>query len=517
MVKLLGVLGSFLCLGLFADLLYTDSSFNRLNSSELDRLLLENPKQKLQISFFKAEALFLTGKPHQARQLVKSLETVCSGLTTEKSRLREELACLLLDLGFEEKKSGLAYFLNPTRLEKRLKLLSSPLFSFEERAYLEGRILWRIPDSFGGNPGKSLLALEALKRLRPDLSCTDFFKGQIFESEGKTKLALQAFENALKASPPDPRADWRTRFNSRVGGGIFGVVANPAGGVGALVGYEDRYFGDQNRHWHLSFSAQSRGVYRGKFLIEDAEIFPPWISRFELQGAREIDQFFGWGAKSQLGDLTEIVQTTGTLKLGLKKNIAPFYFRASLGGFVRNAIQVRGPFQALKELKEKQQSFIPEFEFGFFQEGTEFSTTLFGSQESLFSTHTFSGVHAKGRLGWDLGSGNILSFLFQYRFVSMDTPFAFLTALSGNLYLPGVRPGRFRQNEGGASSLQWEHPLGSYWRIRAFGNLGFFGNPWLTGGGIALGWGVAPFGGQIELGHFAGENLILAGIRLVDG
>ena len=516
MIKLLGVFVVFWSLGAYSDLQYTDLAFNRLQLSELETLLLEYPQQKVQISFFKSEALFLSGKPHAAQEILKSFEKVCAQEKILKLAPREEIACFLMELGLGPPHSDLTQFFKRPQIEKRLRLIASSVFSFEERAYLEGRILWQIPESLGGNYGKSLLALESLKRLKPQLSSVDYFRGQIFNREGKTELAGRAFQEALSASPPDPRAKLRKRFDRKPGGGFMGFLANPAGGYGIRAGYQENDWGDQNRHWRLIASVQSRGVYSGEVFFKDGESFPPWTGEIKVQGALEIDQFFGLGPLSQRTDLTEVEQARLQLRLGMRKDLGSFFVRASLGGFLRKPSNLKGPLQTDKKLMEDQKSLLPEFEFGVTEKNREIKVTLFGAQESFFSSHTFSGGLLEIHSQWQIGAKSHLSLMSAYRFVTETSPFAFLTTLSGNLSLPGIRPGRYRSTQGGGASLKWESHLSSQWSWLAFGNIAHLGNPWLGGGGVGLAWGTAPFKSQIEWGYFAGENIILAGLRWAD-
>lgn len=503
---------------------FLDPAFNRLDPSELKALHKSNQHDYALIRYFEAEALFLRRKVQASQEILESLKKTCAGSFSKTQSKRIEVLCFLGELGFSVESERLAFHLKKERIQKTLEALKSNQFSFEERAYLEGRLLWRIPAELGGSSSRSLLGWESLRRLRPELSCADFFISQIYEKEGKRKLSEDAFERALNHSPPDPRAQLvRTPVGIPVKGRFyFGVLGYPAGGAGITIGRRDEHFLDTDRELDVSISAQTRGVYLGRCSYEDrVSLEPTWIMG-RLLAASEIDQFFGLGSESRLTSLTEISQARSQGSIGFRRWFSNFYLEAALGWFLREPSSVTGSESSNPEVRARQQSLMPMFEVGF-KEKNKYAAFLqvSGAKQDLASSHSFQVYRLGLQRVMGLGDESVLDLKTQIRGMTGQNPFGMLSQLSGNMPVPGVRMGRFRGNWAWYATAEWQTPIWEEFSGAVFGNIASLGSSFsdfskgtlLTGGGGALVVGRRSFQTRLEIGHFSGETVIQTGVQ----
>lgn len=500
-------------------------AFNRLDLRELETLQKTNSEEKELILFFKAESLFLQGRIQASEEILNSILKTCDGAVLKKDFEKKEALCFLSELGFSSEAEGLGFHFQKEKIQKVLGAIQSKKFTFEERAYLEGRILWRLPEAMGGSASKSLLGWESLRRLRPDLTSADFFMGQIYENQNKRNLAEEAFKRALSRNPPDPRAVLARAPESipMKGRFYFGVIANPAGGAGITIGRRDDRLLDSDRKLDVAISAQSRAVYSGRLFYQDKESLAPVWLMGRLLAASEIDQFFGLGGRSKLNNLTEISQTRSQGALGFRRWFSQFYVEATVGFFLREPSSITGIESSNVEIRAQQQSFISGLELGI-KKPYDFDLflQLSGARRGILSTHSFELIRLGLQKDFSVGSSSQLRLRTLFRGINGQNPFGMLSQLSGNVSLPGVRVGRFREQMAWHATADWETPLWGEFSGEVFGNVASLGTsidqlkrgPFLTGGGIALLIGTGAFRSRLEVGHFAGETVIQTGVQL---
>lgn len=524
---------------------FTSPVFNRLDPSELERLKPTQLVDDLLIKFFRAERLHLEGKIHFSEAILKSIEQTCDqGLrqlsrSTRVEKGRFSAVCLLSSVGFSFDRQSLTLRLKSKKLREWTDNFEKNPLPFEEKAYVEGRLLSRLPKDGGGDIGKSIVALESLRRLRPDLTAVDFFLGQIYESQGKERASQQAYERARNHQPPDSR--FQIVFGNQTietfQGNIplhsrfyFGVVSNPSGGSGIVVGKRDDRLGDRRRKLDVSISAQSRGVFGGRVSYEDEESIEPFLLKGRLAVSNEIDQFFGMGPATALSDLTEIQQSRSQVEVAVKRFVSKIYYQLSGELFYREPSALSGKESTSSFLREKQFSFAPTLELGWDHREGSFRTRrgnlLFArfscAKKGILSTHDFETYRLGARQWFPLLGRGILSARATQSWVSTSVPFGMLSQISGNPLLPGVRWGRFRDKAAFAATLEWETPLIEDVRLALFGNLATLGSQvsecWrgrpLLGGGGALTFGTGMFQSRLELSRFENETLIQAGLQL---
>jgi len=506
-------------------LTFLEPAFNRLDPVELKALQKANPQDRLLILYFEAEALYWRGQIQASQEALNSVNSECERTPTQSLSDRKAILCYLSELGFSYEFEPLKRYFEKGKTEKVLKALQSKVFSFEERAYLEGALLWRIPEALGGNAGKSLLGWESLRRLRPDLSSADFFMGQIHLGRGRRKLAEEAFERALNHNPPDPRARLIKKPEALPMKGRFylGVVGNPAGGTGIVIGRRDDRLLDTDRQLDVSISAQSRGVYFGRIFYQDKEALEPLWLIGRVVAASEIDQYFGMGARASAGNLTEISQARSEGSVGVRKWFSSLYGEVGLGWYLRDPSSVIGADSSNGNLRTQQKSVIPSFEVGikdkklfegFLQVGV--------SAKGWASSHSFEVYRLGLRKDFLLTSESTLLLESQVRFLTGQKPFGMLSQVSGNLSVPGVRRGRFRENAAWYGTAEWQWAFWQDFSIGVFGTLASVGasfdslgsGPFLSGGGAAVTIGRGNFKSRIELGRFAGETVIQTGVQI---
>jgi hypothetical protein len=511
----------------FAELQFIDPLFNRLDFSEITSFKSSSIEDRKILKYFEGESLYFDGKPHSSQEVIETILTGCFNGQIDINRPRMAGLCLLTYVGFSDKPSSLKTHLKNKEIRSWLQTVNDSTLSFEEKAYLQGRILWKLPPGLGGSSGKSLLALESLRRLSPQLTACSFFMGQIYSSEGKKRLAEDAFKSAIQYSPPDTRATYffkaQTDGNDRFQEGFyFGVVSNPAGGTGLLMGKRDNRLADSKRKIDLSIAAQSRGVYSGRVFFEDRQSVFGYTLSVLLFAATEIDQYFGRGASTSLTSLTEIDQTRSRGKVLFTKTVHPWYVSFGPAWFYRDVAAIKGPFSNVDFLREPQASVFPHVSFGWKPSRyLHLSLTGQAAKHQFISSHSFETFELNlEQTLFDFQSSK-LSVYSTLRWCSQSCPFGLLSELSGNVNLPGVRAGRYRENNAWVASLDWNFPIwtelsGSLFVNGAVLNSEFsklVNGPLLSGAGFAGLLGTGSFRSRLEIGRFNGENIIQIGLQ----
>lgn len=497
------------------DLSLVDPAFNAPNLHNLERLTQSHPESQLQIQFFKAETLYWQGKIHAAQESLDLMLERCRA--SSQLSERHQMVCALACVGFESKPVSPTNLLwREPKLREWLKVLDTSKSSFEEKAYFEGRILWKIPSEFGGSVGKSLIALELLRRSRPQLSSVPFFIAEIYQFQGKDNLAQQQRELALKFSPPDVRTQWfLNQREERTHRYYWSLLGSPAGGWGVLLGKRDERWLDTDRRLNISVFGQSRGVFGIRGALHDFESWKEHRVSFLGSFARNRDQYFGLGADSRLDQLTEILQNQSEGAVTFRRFWKDFYFQWGMGWFWRSPVAVSGVLSTEARLGLVEWNGIPEVEIGF---ETRKGLKLFGNfsmaRKGSLGTHNFEKVQAGISQRWALSGTTQFSLASQVRSISRSGPFGLLSTIQGNLTLPGVRFGRFRDPVIWTASSELKKSIGNAGSIAGFGSLASIQGRWLSGGGLAFILGTGAVGSRIEWGYFAGESLIQAGLSL---
>jgi len=500
-------------------------AFNRLDLTELKELQKSESKDQELVLYFEAEALYWRGQLHGSDALLNSLKDRCRETRSADKSPQKEVVCFLAELGFGSEDRALGLHFKKEQILKVLNSIESKRFSFEEKAYLEGRILWKIPSALGGNAGKSLLGWESLRRLRPDLSCANFFMSQIYESQNKHQLARLSLQRALEHQPADARAVLSRSQGDISGeqGFYFGLIGSPAGGAGILIGKKDERLSDTQRKIEVAISAQSRGVYYGRLNYEDKETLEPFLLEGRLVAASEIDQFFGMGSQSNLNQLTEVSQSRSQGSLGLRRWFSSFYADAALGWYLREPSAVTGFDANNAGLRERQGSLISHFELGLKEpRGFHSFLRVSSAARGFASTHSFEVYRAGLKQLVPITEQHQLALETGFRGVTGQKPFGMLSQLSGNVFIPGVRSGRFRDDMVWHATAEYQWSLGREFTLVGFGNMASLGKSmdelvhsrFLTGTGAALIIGKGGFQSRIEAGYFAGETVIQAGVQL---
>lgn len=515
----------------FGALKFTDEVFNRLDLKEIQSLPSRTASDELLIGYFEAEGLFLEGKIHASQDKLDQLLGKCASLLSAQAEPQIYLTCLLARLGFSSSRHSLDLFINNQHVNKAVRLIGRTDFSFEERCYLEGRLLWRLPKELGGSSGRSLVALESLYRIRPSLTAALFFMGQIYESEGNPRLAQRTYERALQADPPDPRAKMRmvdSDFDSEIGKSAplsrfyFGVLSNPAGGTGFVLGKRDDRLWDTRRRLDAHVSAQSRGVLGARVDYEDSESLRPLDFKTRFVTFRERDQFFGLGPTTQLENLTEVLQSRTQLKFLVQKKWSAFNISSGLSWGIRYPSSFEGQTASSLLLDPMAAVALESEAMGAPFSGTQWVIRMGAAKKGVASTHdfTFLEVGAEQTLleQWN----QKISLRAFYRASSQNSPILNISQIGGSIGVPGIRFGRFRDYHLAVSTAEWQIPLGREFKFSVFGNLASLGaeasqileNKKLWGGGVALLVGTGSFQSRIEFGTFSGENLIQMGLQL---
>lgn len=490
-------------------------AFNDLNLQTLERLSQSHPESQLQIQFFKAENLYWQGKIHAAEESLDSIREHCRA--SSQLSERHQMVCALAGMGFESKPLSAPELLwREPKLRDWLKVLETSKISFDEKAYFEGRILWKIPSEFGGGVGKSLIALESLKRNRPQLSSIPFFISEIYQFQKKGDLAQHQRELALGFSPPDIRTQWfLNQQDGRTHRYYWGLLGSPGGGWGVLLGKKDDRWLDTDRKLNISIFGQSRGVFGIRGALHDFETWKGHRVHFMGLFSRNRDQYFGLGASSRLDQLTEILQNSSEGTITLRHFWSNFYFQWGIGWFWRSPTAVSGALSTESRVGAMEWNGIPEVEIGFEnRKGLRLFSNFSVGRKGGLGTHHFEKIQAGITQRWALNGTTQFSMASQVRSISRNGPFGLLSTIQGNMPLPGVRFGRFRDPLIWTASSEIEKSIGNAMSISGFGSFAAIQNRWLSGGGFAFTIGTGAVGSRIEWGYFAGESLIQAGLSL---
>lgn len=500
-------------------LTFTSSVFDRLDLNEIQSLSPPTKWEEELVSYFESEALFVSGKIHESQRKRERLLESCELENGKELETRRSALCLMTMLGFYQSIDSQKGFVHASSLEKWLKSVSQGSLPFEDRAYVDMRTLWKLPSWLSPDRTRSLIACESLIRLHPENSSLYFFKSRILQAQGKKEKAEINLEEALKKNPRNLRAlFWKAGIpEAKI---WWGVLANPAGGLGLIVGRRDQRFLDSSRSLEVALSAQSRSVYQGFISYSDKEVFKKPEALAQVLVAQEREQYFGLGQKTELAQMREIRQMKSQGRVGVKIHSHKKYWLFSGEWIYRDPMETTSdPYLGARQL-----SLIPALEVAWGKaENGSMLIKIFGSHSSFLSSHSFWGYQAEAQKSWSLGGHWNLELRANLRSVSMESPLAVLSDLGGNMSLPGVRPGRFRDFFAGAFSPKVSFRFLERWQLGSFGNLSFLGKDLqasvnqrlLVGGGIFLGYGLKPFNVSIEGGYFSNELIIQSGSRWV--
>jgi len=325
---------------------------------------------------------------------------------------------------------------------------------------------------------------------------------------------------AGQKNPPDRRSLFFLKEGVPQSRLFFGLLADPVGGVGISIGKKDDRLWDSDRSLRVVISAQSRTVYRGVIHYQDRELFDKGSLLGFLLVAHERDQFFGLGPHSKLDQMTEVRQARSEGQWGWKTSPSGFYGIFSLGWFYRESLER----VALDYLNERQLSLIPSLQAGWGENNNlKLGLKIFGSHEDFLSSHSFWGYDLTGQVQVPLLKKFRVSLVGRARGVSNQSPYGMLSDLGGNLSLPGVRAGRFKDTFGSYLLAALDLGLGHSWKVGSFGSFALLDADFkkslkqksLGGGGAFVEYGREPFQSRLELGHFAKETIIQVGSRWV--
>ncbi len=159
------------------------------------------------------ESFFINEKIHLSKIYFKRVEKRCELFEKEnfKSLKGDEIArmsylCALIRA--ELLNNNLAIFKIHKRFLLNHKIAAQSFIDDSERKYLEARILLELPPQFGKNLGKALLLLESLKRIKPELSSTNYFVAYSYLLLGNINKAIYELKDNLVRFPNDSRSEF---------------------------------------------------------------------------------------------------------------------------------------------------------------------------------------------------------------------------------------------------------------------------------------------------------------------
>ncbi len=523
-----------------ADLLELESEYVRLTADGSPSATTE-----LNILFF---AWFLsdwhqvTQNIHRAKQYLVSATTRCDrfeedfyqGFRDPKEKSR---ACLVCSVIYA---MGIGNVLLPlnrvSRIKQNLEFVGRNLVDPEDKYFAQGILFAMLPPGFGQHYGKSLVALETLRRLKPELLSIQFWIARIHLVRGNLRKASELFESVWKARPSDIRIahfwkDGRLLNVQRHSDGLgFGIrpqlFLNSATGLGAsLQVFDDRLF-DGERAGSLSLWISSRKNLGIKSTLLDWALIDEFTLETRAQYLMAEEDFYGLGIESKVDDRVLLKLERILFQVGFFRSILDsFYIRL---GWILNTFRLKesggGVFLASNIIdRDRSTDMGPFAELGWdtrdskrdpYEGGNVFLRGYFPT-DGLGSERTFESWEAHSSYFVSPAYRHVLGIHLGFALVSASAPFARLHGLSEAVAVRGVRNGRFREHHALGTTLDYRGRMWGSISLITFGSLGrvapsgqLLDTPFKFGVGGGLQFQFSQDRsqiGRVELGLFDGE------------
>jgi len=498
--------------------------FERLDSGEL-RAALQN--EKILARLFLVEALKLEEKIHASRLELRLLAGDCEIFQRDDfSQLpaaEKGDAALACAIAFTENGGDVRQIF--ALLSRARGFKTNPL----HQLYAEGRIYAHLPPGGGQNFGKSLIALEMLRRMDPRPSSPSFWLGRVYQLQGNRDKARENYVRARAFTPSDRRTayffdgedfvDEPTALDGLRYGWTPQLIASPGRGFGASVVLFDDRLWDTRRSGELGLSGATRGNFAASLSLVDGELLN--AVGLELSGDFYLgnEDFFGVGpattpamrqsleVQKSHAQLSARVFLIPHLSFALGWRVMQAQLREGFVGALPDAagITVSG---AIGEIRYDDRDSRRRARHGYVALLRGFFPT-----RDLGSPRTFEVWESELQGNWALGLRHEFGIRATGRLTRGEVPFAAYSRLSS---IPGVREGRLFDRAVVAVSPEYgmriTGPLrGSVFAVAATAadDLTSLGkSTWRLGGGGALTYFFTPYRApfaRLEVAYFGDE------------
>jgi len=547
----------FLSLALLCDLAFSNPflspRFEHLELEVLSKaynaLKKDNPSsfEFILLELFLGEIHRWKGKIHQSGSFLKKAEERCDLFSNppsfkdpESSRIY--LACAIV---YADNLVGANAFRRLRLVQKSQASLYKGLTTSEnreEQLYAKGRVYYLLPPSMGQDFGKSLLAFQILRRLKPKLSSPNFWLARIYQLQGNEKKAKVFYKKALAFQPADRRALFffpkgefyraKRHVDEASSGFNPAIFYLPTQGVGLSLVYWDKRLFDTFRSASIHLRASTKQTYVFGLEFEDDKSISGLKIESELTVHREIEEFHGLGISSPSNKLSDLTNLKLVAALGIRRDIGRYWYVGGGWRVAHHQLQ-QAPGVAVTSLPilDLTSSFHmgPYLVVGFDSRdshalayrGVHASVKTYLARRAWGSERDFEVWRLFGESNLALNLRHHLCFQIGTVLTSGEVPFSVYPRLGGSFTSLGVRRGRFQDRNLllGQAEYRWRvwNPLS----VAVFGSAGtvaatlsdLFTSPYKLGVGGALLLHLSHHRKQnlrVEIGHFGGDTSLAA-------
>ncbi|MBI4405120.1 MAG: hypothetical protein HY537_13240 [Deltaproteobacteria bacterium] len=482
----------------------------------------------LLVRYFLAHAYSLAGKIHHEAEILSELTEACNRLdntsfnvwTERSNKASAALVCSVTYARASERAPIHAKIKLARNAIKTLELAKEWNADPIDRMIAEATVYAHLPPFAGQNFGRSLLALHAIRRLRPDLSSIIFLLGYTYQLQGNLTAAEVFYKEVLTRNPTDPRArnffreGHFVKLQERTDGIDFGwspsLFVSPSSGFGARLHlFDDRLF-DNDSQGEISVQAGTRGNAKASGTLSTSEWAADLVLRAKAAIRYGIEDFYGLGISTSQSQRFELTGTRWDAVLGARRSfLKNFFFELGWEAHKASLQKVEGGGEPIPLLFERWDAFHSGAyaELGFDNrnhavaptQGSKVSVKGYFPTEGLGSDRTFQrwDLHLEHALLIDIR--NSLQVRLLASSVSDNVPLSSLPGLSGELRTPGMRELRFVDNHslvfGGVYRLRAWRPV----TLFAFSSIArvastaasLFSTPVILVGGGGIEWHVS--------------------------
>ena len=475
------------------------------------------------IEYFLAERALAEGRPHAALRLTESVGARCEKVLGSEPRPdelvlgRASALCAVAEADRLGRVSPAVAVVSSGLLRSYLQGFETARWDPVERFWIEARIYAFLPPHAGRDVKRSLVALSALERLRPELSSTEHWQGRVHRLQRNEPVAREAFARALARSPQDERtrlldasgalASTRTEVDGWRHGLSSSVFLNAALGLGASIGWQDERFGDRDRSVEARAWASSRGRVGAAGRMADRQ----WSGGgIELYGALRAEtgpeDFFGLAGVNARPRMLSVGRVDGEAGA-----------RVALGGgvYVEGGLAV-----ASRSVRESGAAAVLPAGYSA-SDSLDYGPYLEAGIDGRDSRYVpWRGTSAAARIYFPVG-GDARD--FQLATLSAEShlplgfrhslalsagvagglgtpPFGRLPRLGGTLSFPGVREGRFVDRFVAGASAEYRRKVSAAWLLGTYATVltasddasRLAAGPWKPGAGLVAHLSLAP-------------------------
>lgn len=517
---------------------FTDPLFERADLSQLERergASSSDAALNVQIPFFILERYFLEGRIHAAETVRADLTARCTSLLADNfsslqgaARAEAAYTCALFWVEELHHQSASHHATILENINKTIPIGDKAPPTQADRQYFQGRFACALPSMYAERRGAGLVALEFLKRSKPEVKSTDYWRAECFRALGDRRQANRILRRLAAETPPEPRSQTLIedpyRKEQAVNDGLShgwspSLLFSPVSGVGAAIVFHDDRVGDEDRRLRAQLQVGLRRYFEGALAYEDATLIPDFRLRFDLDGLLRKLDFYGTGGDTEPSSRIEYGTQSVASGLAVERALTDT-ITFSLGWGARYVRMEEISFSSVYNVAELFHS-GPEAGLRWDtrdsavdpRDGARAEITGYFPvvTPARFERWGVSGEFHR-KLWWD----HTIHARAMGRFVTGTIPFVELSTLGGG-WLPATRPSRFQDRHAVALSIAYGAKVWGPFRVIPFFNLGRVfsdwsdANPYAFGGGGALQVGASKFRGRsakIEMGTFGGEFIV---------